>query len=105
MATINFNKEFNFWDILVSVGIQPSEKEKYEYSEQDEIATLIVHNVTQKRLDVALANYDHQAYLDGLPKPQKSETELLKEQVQMQQELIDTLMFEILPTLLPEGEI
>lgn len=34
--------------------------------------------------------------------PEPSETELLKEQVQMQQELIDTLMFEILPSLLEE---
>lgn len=68
MAQITFDKEFNYWDILVELDIQPNETEKYAYSELDEVATLIVHDVTQQQLDNALAAYDHDAFLARLPK-------------------------------------
>lgn len=68
MAQITFNEEYNFWGILVSVGVQPSETDTYEYEAQDSTATLIVHDVTQKQLDDALAAYDHDAFLASLPK-------------------------------------
>lgn len=81
MAQITFDKEFNFWDILINADIQPSEDGKYKYTEQGDIATLVVYDITQRQLDDALANYNHQAFLDGLPKPQSSKAEILEQQI------------------------
>lgn len=96
MAQITFKKEFNFWDILVDVNIQPFEQDKYVYQVNNDIATLTIEEVSQSELEQALSSYDHQKYLDGLPKPQPSETE----QIRLEMARSNAEMFEMMVSMM-----
>lgn len=99
MAQITFNQEFNFWDILVAVNIQPREQDKYTYNSQGDTATLIVYDVTQQQLDDALATYDHQKYLDGLPKPVPT----VEEKLRLEMARSNAEMFEMMVSMMGGG--
>ena len=105
MATITFNKEYNYWDILVSINIQPREKDKYTYVVDGHDATLSVNSVSQKDLEQALEIYDHQKFLDNLPKSQLNDKERIKKLESENEELTTTLEFlllELIPSIMVE---
>lgn len=75
MAQITINPDYNYFDILVAVGVEPvHQTHLYTYSD----GVLTVEGVVQEELDLALQNYDHQAYLDSI-KPRLTDVDYLIE--------------------------
>ena len=102
MAKINCPKDYNYWRILYNTGINPADKEKYQYDEQKEELTA---DIEQTLLDSALSNYDHQAWLkelEGINNP-KSEIEILKTKLLEQEKTMEELMFNVIPDILGGG--
>ena len=87
MATIGFNKDYNYWDILVNLGIQPSEKEKYSYSIDGDKSYLTIDSKSKSELEEGLNKYDHQKFLDNLPKKQISDKQHIEKLQEEKQEL------------------
>lgn len=64
MASLNIPNDYNWWYILSYAGVDPTtDQDKYSYDATSEVLTV---DVAQDKLDRALAQYDHQAWLQEL---------------------------------------
>lgn len=79
MAKIQCPKEYNYWYILANAGIDPvKDVERYSY---DETTEELSADVTQLQLEQALAQYDHQAWLNELEQLNKTREEQLEQRI------------------------
>lgn len=92
MAKIDCPREYNYWYILANIGIDPSiEIDRYQYDEEKEE---LFADVTQEKLDNALEQYDHQAWLrelEGINNP-KSKEQVLEGRLQIAEDALLFLM-------------
>lgn len=92
MASLNIPNDYNWWYILSYAGVDPAtDQDKYSYDATSEVLTV---DVVQDKLDRALAQYDHQAWLRELEEIDnpKTKEQLLEERLQATEDALLFLM-------------
>lgn len=76
MATIIIDQNYNAYEIVYKALNKPVTEDMFKFED----CILTVEETTQKQLEEAVKNYDHQAYLNSI-KIQPKEDEILSKEV------------------------